>query len=307
MPLAPKLLSEMNVDRRDGGGLSREYRDKRQWRAHGSGFIRVRRALFRRTLATNAPRLLAIMAGLLAKAVIMPVIFNAYGREQGDLVETEPLLKQFSEFGGADFFTLAGAVATGFVHPFTLLLMGIMAVGYPALGIAGERGKGTLEVTLARPISRRGLFGTLFGAGVLFLGALVAVYLVATVITVTAVGLVHELDLGLVLQLWVGGVLLFAAFMSLTFWISVLSDRSGPAIGIPAVFILINYFAFIVGSIWPDARLLEEYSMFNLLKAQDILESGLALSDALVMVGFSAIFVAAALYAFPRRDLPAPS
>ena len=267
----------------------------------------MRRALFRHTLAANSARFLGIVAGLLAMAIIMPVVFNAFGRELGDLVETVPVLKQFSEFGGSDFFTLAGAIATGFVHPFTLLLMGIMAVGFPALAIAGERSNGTLEVTMARPISRRGLFGTLYGAGLLFIGVLVAVYLLATVVTVTAVGLGHELELSLVVQLWIGGLLLFTAFMSLTFWISVLSDRSGPAIGIPAVFILINYLAFVIGSIWPDARLLQEYSMFNLLKAQEILEVGLAVSDALVMIAFSVVFVVMALYAFPRRDLPAPS
>jgi len=265
------------------------------------------RALFRHTLAANSARILAIMVGLLAMAILMPVIFNAFGRELGELVESVPVLQQFAEFGGSDFFTLAGAVATGFVHPFTLLLMGVMAVGFPALAIAGERDKGTLEVTLARPISRRRLYGTLFGAGVLFLGALIAVYMLATVIAVTLVGLGHELDLGLVVQLWLGGLLLFVAFMSLTFWISVLSDRAGPAIGIPAVFILLNYLAFVIGSIWPDAKFLEDYSMFNLLKAQDILESGLALSDAAIMLGFTAIFVALAVYAFPRRDLPAPS
>lgn len=264
-------------------------------------------ALFRHTLGANATRLIAIMAGLLAMATLTPVIFNAFGRELGDLVETVPVLKQFSEFGGSDFFTLPGAIATGFVHPFTLLLMGIMAVGFPALAIAGERGKGTLEVTLARPISRRGLYGTLYTAGVLFLGALVAAYLIATVVAVVIVGLAHELDIAFVLQLWLGGLLLFMAFMSLTFWVSVLSDRAGPAIGIPAVFILLNYLAFVIGSIWPDAQLLEEYSMFNLLKAQDILESGLAASDALIMLGFSVVFVGLALYAFPRRDLPAPS
>jgi ABC-2 type transport system permease protein len=195
----------------------------------------------------------------------------------------------------------------GFTHPFTLLLVGIMAIAFPALAIAGERDKGTLEVTLSRPVSRHGLFTTLYVAGLLFVGLLLAVLVLTAVLTTFVVGLGHELDLVNTVQLWLGGTLLFVAYMSLAFAVSVNSDRAGPAIGIPAVFILLNYLAFAIGSIWPDMKWLEDYSMFNLLKAQDILDGGLALSDALIMVGFSAFFVVVALYLFPRRDIPAPS
>ncbi len=107
--------------------------------------------------------------------------------------------------------------------------------------------------------------------------------------------------------MWLAGSLLFVGFMSLTFAVSVLSDRAGPAIGIPAVFILLNYLAWAIGSIWPDAKWLGDYSMFNLLKAQEILASGLAASDALILLLFAGVFVLLAWYTFPRRDLPAPS
>jgi ABC-type transport system involved in multi-copper enzyme maturation permease subunit len=47
--------------------------------------------------------------------------------------------------------------------------------------------------------------------------------------------------------------------------------------------------------------------MFNLLKAQDVLTGGLALSGVVILLVFSAVFVAIAWRRFPRRDLPAPS
>jgi ABC-type transport system involved in multi-copper enzyme maturation permease subunit len=47
--------------------------------------------------------------------------------------------------------------------------------------------------------------------------------------------------------------------------------------------------------------------MFNLLKPQDIIASGLAPTDALILLAFAVICLAVALYRFPRRDLPAPS
>ena len=265
------------------------------------------RALLRRTFAANGSRLIAIALGLLAMSILMPVIFNAFGRELGEFVETVPLLRQLSEFGGTDFFTLTGAIATGFVHPFVLLLMGIMAVGFPALAIAGERASGTLEVTLARPISRRALVATLFGAGLLFLGVLLAVYLIATVVTVNVIGLGDELDLGRAVELWLGALLFYTTFMALTFWISSESDRAGPAVGIPAVIILVNYLVFVVGTIWPDAAFLEDWSLFALLRAQDILQDGLVVSESLVMLGLTVVLMGLTLVRFPGRDLPAPS
>lgn len=263
--------------------------------------------LLRRTIAANAIRLLVIAAGLALMGVLMPVMYAAFGQEVGRFVESVPLLSQFADFGGGDIFSLVGSVALAFTHPFTLLLMGIVAVVFPALAIAGERDRGTLEVTLSRPISRRGLYATLFVAGTGFIGVLVAVLVLATLLATWAVGLGDELSAGNLGQLWLGSSLLFVAFMALSFAASVESDRATPAVGIPAVFALLNYLAWAIGSIWPDVRWLEEYSMFNLLKARDILQQGLAPGDVAVLVGFALTFVVIALYRFPRRDLPAPA
>jgi ABC-2 type transport system permease protein len=263
--------------------------------------------LLRRTLAANAIKLVVISAGMVLMGVIMPVMYAAFGEEVGQFVESVPLLSQFSNFGGGDLFTVAGSVALGFSHPFTLLLLGIMAVAFPALAIAGERETGTLEVTLSRPISRHGLYLTLLASGVFFVALLVGVLVTTTVVTMMIVGNADEIPLANHLQLWFVGSLLFVSFMSLAFAASVESDRAAPAIGIPAAFILLNYLGFAIGSIWPDMKWMEDYSMFNLLKAQDVLSSGLAVSDVVVMVVFGAVFVGIAWYRFPRRDLPAPA
>ncbi len=185
--------------------------------------------------------------------------------------------------------------------------MGIMAVAFPALAIAGERDRGTLEVTLSRPISRHRLYATLFVAGVGFIMLLAAVLVTTTSLSIVVVGFGDELSVARFAQLWVADVLLFVAIMSLAFAASIESDRAGPAIGIPAVFVLLNYLAFAIGSIWPDASWLQDYSMFNLLKAQDVLDGGIAVSDVIVMVVFAALFIGLAWYRFPRRDLPAPA
>src|SRR5262245_20606351 len=185
--------------------------------------------LLRRTVASNRVLLIATGAGMLVWGSILPVIYATFGSELADLMQGNTLLNQFSQFGGGDLFSLAGTIALGFVHPFTLLLMGIVAIGFPATAIAGEREKGTLEVTLSRPISRRGLYVTLLVAGLLFLAVLLALHLVGSYIGSFITGVSDELDLGRMAQMWLAGWLLFVAFMSLAFAASAMSDRIGPA------------------------------------------------------------------------------
>lgn len=262
--------------------------------------------LFRRTFAANAVKLVVIAAGLALMGALMPVVYSAFGQEMSKLMASMPMFNQVAQFGGGDIFSLVGSIALGFSHPFTLLLVGVMAVAYPALAIAGERDKGTLEVLLSRPISRHGLYVTLFVAGVLFILGLLAVMVVSATVATLAVGLGHELEPANLVALWLVASLLFVAFMSLAFAVSVGSDRAAPALGIPAVFVLLNYLALAIGSIWPDASWLQDWSMFNLLKAQDILRSGPAPADVAILLAFTAVFVAVAWWRFPRRDLPAP-
>ena len=264
--------------------------------------------LLRYTFGANALRVVVIAAGMVLMGVIMPVMYAAFGKEMSEFIDSVPFFSQMAaNFGGGDLMTLSGSMAMGFSHPFTLLLIGIMAIAFPALAIAGERDKGTLEVTLSRPISRRGLLMTLFVAGVVFVVTLIGVLVVTIAIAAFAVGYGDQVDLGHLAQLGLADSLLFVAFMSMAFAASVESDRPGPAIGIPAIFVLLNYLAYAIGSIWPDVKLLEQWSMFNLLKAQDVLRDGVAASNVAILLAFSAAFLGLAWYRFPRRDLPAPS
>jgi ABC-2 type transport system permease protein len=264
--------------------------------------------LLRYTFGSNLLRLVVIAAGLVLMGIVMPLMYSAFGVQMEDFIDSVPFFSQLIEgFGGGNVLSLTGSMAFAFQHPFTLLLVGIMAIAFPALAIAGERDRGTLEVTLSRPISRRGLLLTLYVAGIVFVAVLLGVLAITTAITAVAVGFGNEVEVANLAQLWFVSVLLFVAFMAVAFVASVESDRAAPAIGIPAVFVLLNYLAFTIGGIWPDVGVLEDWSMFHLLKAQHVLDGEAALSDTLVLIGFIALFVAIAFYRFPRRDLPAPS
>jgi hypothetical protein len=88
---------------------------------------------------------------------------------------------------------------------------------------------------------------------------------------------------------------------------SVSFDRLTPAIGITLAIVIVSYFFYVLGSLWPDAKGLEPYSLFSYLDARDILTGTTDPTAFVVPAAVGVAAVAIALLVFPRRDLAAPS
>ena len=263
--------------------------------------------LFRRTVAAYRIRVLLCAIGVFAWGLVLPIVYATFGKDIAGFIQGNPVFSQFTQFGGGDVFSVSGTIALGFIHPFTLVLLGIIAVGLPVAAIAGERQRGTLEVLLARPMSRHALYTTLFVIGAIFLAVLLALELLANLISAEASGVGAGLDVGNMAALWLNGWLLFVAFMAFGFAASVSFDRMAPALGITLAFVLVNYIVDVVGSLWPSAAWISSYTLFNLVQAKQVLEEGLVPGDALVLALVVAAAIAYAWIVFPRRDLAAPS
>jgi ABC-type transport system involved in multi-copper enzyme maturation permease subunit len=183
----------------------------------------------------------------------------------------------------------------------------VFSVGFSAGAIAGERQRGTLEVALARPISRRAFYLTLFAAAFGFVAVTVASLLAGGIAGALFAGVIGELALRNLPLLWLNGVLLFGSFMAIGLAASASFDRLPPALGMTIGVVVVMYFFDVLGSLWPAAEVLQPYSLFHYLKPKAILVgAGSVLDDAVL----AAVIVAAtawALVLFPRRDLAAPS
>ena len=271
----------------------------------GSGGMNA--VLFRRTLAANRLRLLICAVGLFAWGLVTPLIYATFGRELQGLVQGNPLLSQFSQFGGGDLFSLSGAMALGFIHPITVALLSVFAIGLPVAVVAGERQRGTLEVLLARPVARRSYYVTTFVCGALFVAILLAAELAGNVASAASLGVLDEIEVARVPLLWFDGWLLFLAFMAIAFAASVSFDRLAPALGIAIFVLLVTYVIDVIASLWPDASWMADYSLFHYVRAKQVLDGSLAVTDVGLLVAVVALAVAYAMFVFPRRDLAAPS
>ena len=189
----------------------------------------MNRSFFLHTWRANRVRLLIVAVALLAWGAVLPIIYDAFGEQFRALSESGIFPEQLTQFGGGDIFSLTGSVALGFIHPLAVGLNLVFAVGFAAASIAGEAQRGTLEVLLARPLSRRVAYGTVALAAALFVAITVAALTLGALIGAAVTGRVTELGPGNLPILWLNGALLFGAFAAVALAASVSFDRPAPA------------------------------------------------------------------------------
>jgi ABC-2 type transport system permease protein len=263
--------------------------------------------LFRRTVGSQRLKLLVVSFGLLVWSTLMPIVYEAFKEQIQILLGTGVVPQQFAQFGGGDLFSLPGTIAVGFIHPIAVALSLVFALGFAVASVAGERQRGTLEVLLARPLSRRRIYLTLLIATVLFVAVTTAAQVLGTIVGATLGGALGELRPDRLAVMWLNGVVVFSAFGAVSLAASVSFDRLAPALGLSLAFVIVSYFLEIIGSLWAAAKGLQPYSLFHYLDPRGALNGTTTVGDWLVPIGVLVIAIAVALAVFPRRDLAAPS
>jgi ABC-2 type transport system permease protein len=264
-------------------------------------------ALFGRTWRAQRTRVLLVCIALAVWSFLMPVIYATFGRQFATLLDTGIIPQPLLNLLGSDALSLTGAIALGWVHPIGTGLLVMLPVGLGTVMIAGERQRGTLEVLLSRPLSRRSLFLTHLAALVLLSAIQIVAALAGTILGAAAYGLVGDLDAGNLAFLAFNTWLFAVALASIALAVSASFDRLGVPVGIAIGGLLLGYLLEVLGTMWPDAAFLQGYTPFHYLQALDALSGHGHRGDLLVLAGFGLVAIAYGLWRFPRRDLAAPS
>lgn len=267
----------------------------------------MNRSLFAHTWRSQRTKLLVVCVAMAAWSVFLPVIYKSFGQQMKVLVDTGVIPRQLTNFGGGDVFSLSGSIAVGYIHPIAIILVSIFAIGFATSSVAGERQRGTLEVLLARPLSRRTVYLTLLVAVLVFVALVLIAASMGTLLGASLVGVSGELRVERLPVLWLNGMLLWGAIAAIALAASVSFDRLAPALGLTLAIVIGSYFLYVLGSLWPDAKGLEPYSVFNYLASRDILDGVVDASGLAILAGIGAVAIGIALIVFPRRDLAAPS
>ena len=263
--------------------------------------------LYLQTLRWNQVRLAAVVIASIGWGMLIPIIYVQFAQAFKDLANSGAFPKELLNFGSGSLFTLPGALTLGLEHPLAIAFVGIFAIGSTAGAVAGERERGTLEVLLSRPISRRELYVTLATASLTLVAIVMLALLGGQMIGVAIQGVGNELQIANLPLVFLNGVMLWAAFAAFGLAASVSFDRHAPAIGLTMAYVLVNYFLEILGSLWRDVSWSQQYSLFHHFNPGKILVGKGDPWDFVILGIAIVIPVVYALIVFPRRDLAAPS
>ena len=263
--------------------------------------------LFVQTLRWFRVRLVVLVLTGIAWGAIMPVIFEAFSDAFRDMANSGAIPESMLNIGSGSLFTMPGTVTLGLQHPLALAMIGVFATGASATAVAGERAQGTLEVLLARPLSRVTLYFSVLGALLLASLIVLLAILAGMIGSAAVVGLVDELELSQMPLVVLNGFGLWAAFATFGLAASVTFDRPGPAIGISVAWLATHYFLEILGSLWTDVAWTQEYSLLHHFNPGEILTGSLEPSDLVIVFAAAVVPLVYALLVFPRRDLAAPA
>ena len=192
-----------------------------------------------------------------------------------------------------------GSYVFGLLVP---ILLAVFMVVVGTRGVAGDEETGTLDLILAHPVSRpRLLLSRLAALVVQSFVVCAVVYLLLLAISgpakISAVG-AGPLAAA-TLQLAFFGI----CFAALTLAVGAATGRRAAAIGAGTVVAVLGYFA---NNLAPQVKGLEWarfLSPYHYLSGNQPLVNGLDLASCGIMLGVSAVFVAAGLALFRRRDL----
>lgn len=262
--------------------------------------------LLAQTMRWNRVRLVALVLAGFGWGLLIPIVYAAFSDMLREMANSGLIPEELMNIGSGSLFTLPGAITTGFQHPLALAFMGIFAVGTTTGAIAGERERGTLEVLLARPLSRRGLYATIAVAVMLLLAIELLAILGGQWTGILFLQLTADVDFGGFPLVFANGLLLWCAFAAFGLAASVSFDRLGPALGLTLAYLLVHYFLEILGSLWTDVAWSQEYSLFHHFQPTELLTGKTDPVDFLILGAAVLIPVVYSLVVFPRRDLAAP-
>lgn len=263
--------------------------------------------LFVQTIRWQRARLIVVLVAGMAWGVLIPVIYEAFSDVIRDLANSGAFPQEMLNIGSGSLFTLPGSITLGLQHPLALAMLGIFAVGASSTAVAGERARGTLEVLLARPISRTTFYISTLVALLLIVLLVLSAILGGMVGGATAIGLGDELDASQLPLVLVNGFGLWAAITTFGLAASVSFDRPGPANGLALAWLLIHYFLEILGSLWTDVAWTQDYSLLHHFNPGEILTGTLDPIDIVIVYAAAIVPLVYALLVFPKRDLAAPA
>jgi ABC-2 type transport system permease protein len=263
------------------------------------------KAVFRWSLWQSRWSTIWWLVGITAFVALQLAFYPTIRDQQAELEKSfsqlsDSAIALFSDTG--DFFSPVGYLSGQIFYLMMPLLLGILAIGLGASLVGREEREGTLELLLARPISRSKLILSKAAVGILIV---FIVGLLGTVVTAIMSKLVNlPVPLDNIMLAGLASVGLSLSFGAVAFMITTLGRGArAAAIGVAALFAIAGYLLSSLAATvdwlkWPAKALPFEY-----YQPAAILEDNYNWMNILFVIGVVLVSGLVSWIAFRRRDI----
>jgi ABC-2 type transport system permease protein len=210
-------------------------------------------------------------------------------------------------------------MSISYVHPLTLTILGIFALGRAANAIAGEIDRGTMELLLAQPIRRTQVVLAHLLVDAIVFPSLCAAIWIGTYFGTLWMGLqtaesdLQRIEPGRFLAALPCVFAMLFSISGLTMWISAMGRSRARVWGWAITIFLCMFLINVLGQIWPEVlewirpfTVYYHYQPQGMVLQDDWYANGTSWFHLGVLFGAGAVGYLGAWICFCHRDLPAP-
>jgi len=195
----------------------------------------------------------------------------------------------------------AGFIAIGYGHPFVFVLLSAWAIRVSSGALAGEIGRGTMDLLGSRPIPRwqhvvAGAIAVCIGVALIVFGAWTGT---SIGLTLRPLGMPSATLLRIAICAW----LLFCTWGMVGLLVSATQREGGSAMGWLSGVIAVSFVLEYLARLWQPMARFRPFSLFAYYQPQHIVRVGFDLSDISRLAIVGAASFALAIVLFGRRDL----
>jgi len=195
-----------------------------------------------------------------------------------------------------------GFLSFGYTHPFALILLAAWAVRVSVGAVAGEVGRGTMDLLASRAVPRAAHVVAAFVLAGFGLAVITGAGWAGTAAGLAgrpAYALAPRMFLPVAAMLW----LLFTAYASVGLLVSAARRSGGQAIATSSAIIAVSFALDYVARAWAPIGFLRPASLFMYFRPVQIASGGIVASDALTLGAVTAAACVAAVVVTAQRDL----
>ncbi len=190
------------------------------------------------------------------------------------------------------------------VHPTILALLWAQEIVFCTRIPAGEIDRGTIDILLSWPVSRRKLF---CAESIVWLAAGIGLCLMMLIGHTIACQFVKSTTTNSWWSLSITMSNLYSMYVAvgaIAFLVSTMSERRGRAMAVVFGLMLASFLLNFLAQFWPTAEILAPLSVLNYYRPAQILANGnFPMQDMLVLWGVAVVAWAASLEIFARRSI----